>query len=112
MGLLLLRLTAGIVLFIRAFNWLRMEPVMGTLVPAGIAIVGGSLLVAGLWTPIAGSLVALLGIFNTITLRVDPFAGILLAATGGALALLGPGVWSVDARLFGWKRIDVHKPPN
>lgn len=112
MGLLLLRLTAGIILFVRAFTWLRMAPSMGTLVPAGLAIICGSLLVAGLWTPIAGSLVACLGIWNTITLRVDPFAGILMAATGAALALLGPGAWSVDARLFGWKRIDVHKRPN
>jgi hypothetical protein len=23
------------------------------------------------------------------------------------LALLGPGAWSIDARLFGWRRIDV-----
>ena len=25
-----------------------------------------------------------------------------------SLALVGPGAWSVDARLFGWKRINVH----
>ena len=24
----------------------------------------------------------------------------------GALAMLGPGRWSLDARLFGWKRIE------
>jgi putative oxidoreductase len=34
-------------------------------------------------------------------------ASFLLAAIGAALALLGPGAWSVDARLFGWRRIDV-----
>jgi hypothetical protein len=26
---------------------------------------------------------------------------------GVALALVGPGKWSVDARLFGWKRINI-----
>jgi hypothetical protein len=25
-----------------------------------------------------------------------------------ALALLGPGAWSADARIFGWKRLDLH----
>src|SRR5262249_4498158 len=38
----------------------------------------------------------------------DPWTHILLATLGGALTLLGPGAWSVDARLFGWKRIDIN----
>jgi hypothetical protein len=32
---------------------------------------------------------------------------ILLAVVGAALAMLGPGVTSIDARLFGRKRIDI-----
>jgi hypothetical protein len=31
----------------------------------------------------------------------------MLASVGGALALLGPGGWSIDARLFGWKRVEL-----
>ncbi len=29
----------------------------------------------------------------------------MLAAFGGTLAMIGPGAWSIDARLFGRKRI-------
>ncbi len=32
---------------------------------------------------------------------------VLLATIGAAQALVGPGAWSIDARLFGWKRIDI-----
>jgi putative oxidoreductase len=38
---------------------------------------------------------------------MDPSIYILLSSMGAALALLGPGAWSVDARLFGWKRINI-----
>jgi len=64
-------------------------------------------LVAGLWTPIAGSLVAASGIWFAATQVEDPLANLLLATIGAALALVGPGTWSIDARLFGWKRIDI-----
>jgi hypothetical protein len=37
----------------------------------------------------------------------DPLGCLLSAAMAGRLAMLGPGRWSLDARLFGWKRIDV-----
>ena len=37
----------------------------------------------------------------------DPWIHILLGALGAALAMLGPGAWSVDARLFGRKRIQI-----
>ena len=50
--------------------------------------------------------VAVLGLWHAVSQPGDPWASILLGTLGGALALLGPGAWSVDARLFGWKRID------
>jgi uncharacterized membrane protein YphA (DoxX/SURF4 family) len=107
LGLLIMRLVAGGVLVYRGVAGL-----MGVL-PIGPApllvakIVCGSLLIAGLWTPVTGALVALLEIGIFLLQSEDPWLHLLLATLGTCLALLGPGVWSVDARLFGWKRIDI-----
>ena len=72
---------------------------------------GGTLLLAGLWTPIAGALMTVLEAWKAISGAGDPSTSILLGTLAGALTVLGPGAWSVDARLFGWKRIDIRKQP-
>jgi putative oxidoreductase len=69
----------------------------------------GILLIAGLWTPIAGVFVALLALRQAFSHPANPWSCIMLGTLGAALALLGPGTWSVDARLFGWKRIGDRK---
>jgi putative oxidoreductase len=71
--------------------------------------VDGAFLVTGLWTPIAGPLVIALSTWGILVQHEDPHSGILLASIGAALALIGPGALSLDARLFGWKRIDLEK---
>lgn len=67
----------------------------------------GVLLLVGLWTPIAGSLLAILALWSAFLHPADPWTCILLGTLGAALALLGPGGWSVDAYLFGWKRVEL-----
>jgi hypothetical protein len=72
-----------------------------------LLIGAGLLLLVGLWTPIAGTLVAAIEVWKTFLLPADLWVYILLGTLGAALALLGPGAWSVDAHLFGWKRVEL-----
>ena len=72
-----------------------------------LTIGAGLLLIAGLWTPIVGTLVAVIEVWKIFLIPGNLWIYILLGTLGAALALLGPGGWSVDARLFGWKRIDL-----
>lgn len=66
----------------------------------------GLLLIAGLWTPVGAAVMVLLQLWRIISRHGDP-SDILLCVLALAIALLGPGAWSVDARLFGWKRIEI-----
>jgi len=75
--------------------------------PAGIAAAGGLFLLAGLWTPVAGVVVAITELLVAVLGPSDTPASLMAVAISGALALLGPGAWSLDARIYGRKRIAI-----
>jgi putative oxidoreductase len=106
LALLLLRLAAGVVLIARGFPILRSD-VPADAAVAMAAILAGLLLVAGLWTPIAAPVGALAGMWNGLPPPGEGLANLLWGAVAVSLALIGPGAYSCDARLFGWQRIDV-----
>jgi uncharacterized membrane protein YphA (DoxX/SURF4 family) len=103
-----MRLGTGASLIAQGLTRLRTGPVIVDM----LALAAGILLVLGLWTPIAGTLVALIALEKIISQAGDLWGNILLGTLGAGLALLGPGAWSVDARLFGWKLIDVRNRKN
>jgi putative oxidoreductase len=107
-ALLLLRLVAGAMLTTDGVIALRASPGLQTAVTQSLAIGAGVLLALGLWTPVAGVLVALVELrfafLGTAQIRTD----ILLGVVGAALAALGPGVRSIDALLYGRKRFEIH----
>ena len=105
-GLLLLRVTAALPLLIGGSSAFWGMP-HGGLYARIIAIGVGSLLLAGLWTPIAGVLQAIIELWIVFTSGDAAVAHLLLAVLGVSLAMLGPGARSVDARLFGRKLIDI-----
>jgi putative oxidoreductase len=105
-GLLLMRLVTGSIVIVRAAPHLWTDgPLHMTLGSASVAG-SGLLLIAGLWTPVAGAVLALIEISQILRGDEDPLLCLLSAGIAGGLAMLGPGRWSVDARLFGWKRIE------
>lgn len=77
-----------------------------------IAVVGGVFLLAGLWTPVMGTLVALDALWTALSIhslaRKDTWIHIFLAVVAVSLAMVGPGAWSIDSQLFGRKRIDLN----
>jgi hypothetical protein len=103
-----MRVVAGSALVVRAGLTLRSDPPpLNVIIPAMLLIGAGVLLIAGLWTPIAGTLIALTEIWKMLMLPGDKWLWLMLGTAGAALAMLGPGLWSVDARLYGWKRLEA-----
>jgi hypothetical protein len=105
-----MRVVVGSVLIVRAGLrlWTDLPP-MNVTIPAVLLMGAGLLLIAGLWTPIVGISIALIEIWKILSVPGDKWVWLLLGTAGAALAMLGPGFWSIDARLFGWKRIEA--PP-
>ena len=111
-GLLLLRFGAGIALL--SFGIVDFSGPLGQGVAFGrdlFATLGGVFLLAGLWTPVVGALVAIDQLWIGISVYASQPDGqwihILLAVLTAAVAMLGPGAWSIDARRFGRKRFDL-----
>jgi putative oxidoreductase len=106
-GLLVMRLATSSSLLYRAVT--EWQGLFANLQTALWMIEGASalLLLVGLATPYCGVSIAAIQAYRAYTDHDALLAHALLATLGVALALLGPGATSIDARIFGWRRIDV-----
>jgi len=110
-GLLLLRVVVGLVVALHRLPGVSSATDSWWLDGVGLGgAVGGLLVLTGLLTPLATACVA--GV-----LAISPFVSppselgelsvVLLLSDCAVLALLGPGAWSLDARLFGRREIVI-----
>ena len=73
------------------------------LIAAGLGI----FILVGLWTPLAGTLVGLTEVWILFSRSTGSWIPLIPAVLGLTLAMIGPGAWSVDARLFGRKHLEA-----
>jgi hypothetical protein len=103
-GLVVLRAAAAIpLLYAGLLSAAAPSPAILDLVTAGAA----TLLVIGLWTPLAGVVIAVAQLRLAVLHPAEPWTFVHFAAMGVALAMLRPGGCSLDARLFGRKQIQI-----
>jgi len=106
LGLLVLRLAGGIALVVQGVEAMLAQPPLAAILLQAVSIGIGMLLAMGLWTPYASALLVADALWHVYSYGPS-FHWLLLAAMGVALALLGPGAWSIDARRFGWRRVEL-----
>ena len=105
-GLLLQRVVTAAVLLCCAFGHLK-ESSHVALIFLQLIMSGARIfLLLGLWTPICGTLIAVVELWVAYS-SANAAIPIMLASFGATLAMIGPGAWSIDARLFGRKHIEI-----
>lgn len=102
-GLFIQRFITGVVLLHNGFALLKEVPGTDVIIPEAAGAALGLFIMAGLWTPVVGLLVAAAEFWIIFAGGSDLWVSFLLAVLGGSLAMIGPGAWSIDARLFGRK---------
>ena len=107
LGLLIIRLTQGSTIVQAALHALgRTNGTFG--LAASIAeLASGVLLIGGLWTPAVAGVTSLMEFALAAASSDGPSAHLVPGILDLAIVMLGPGAWSIDARLFGRRRIDL-----
>jgi putative oxidoreductase len=103
-GLLVLRLAASISLIGIAYCETELRG-SGGFVLRGAALAVAALLTLGFGTPLVAVSEAAIQVGVMVLERHYSSSALVAAAVGVGLAMLGPGAWSLDARMFGRKRL-------
>ncbi len=82
----------------------------GLVVPQVFGAAAGLLILGGLWTPVAGVLACILEVWIGLSQAGIQSSALILATLCTSLAMIGPGAWSIDARLYGRKQLLPPEP--
>jgi len=80
---------------------------LASIIPALMGAAAGIFLLVGLWTPVVGALAAIFELWNIFSRTGDLRTATILATLAATIAMIGPGAWSLDARLFGRKHMEI-----
>jgi len=105
-GLAVQRVATSAALTILAVDRLTDPSQIASSSPEIVAASAGMMLLLGFCTPVAGAIVVGAQLWAILSHAESRAIGLLLLTLGGTVAMIGPGAWSVDARLFGRKRIE------
>ena len=107
-GLLLLRLAAGGILVTNGITRLVSGPHRdAAAAPAMIGIAAGLLMLIGLWTNVGSALAVISQSWTLFVSGIMLQKAILLLSISVAVAMLGPGAWSIDSLLFWRHKRDI-----
>lgn len=106
-GLVLLRLTVGIIAITHDVMVLAKGASPAFAAFHIFLTVLALMVLVGLWTPIVAALMAISAFFEAALHDVTWLQCVSVAFLCIALVLIGPGTWSIDARLYGWKEIKI-----
>ena len=112
-GLLLLRLSAGLTIIHSGIVYTEHGSLPVISAMEIVALAASPVLIVGFLTPVAGAVAATakmwIGISEISSHMGDPCNALVQATLAAALAMIGPGAWSIDAHRFGRKRIDLSR---
>ena len=108
-GLLLLRVTCAAPVLIMETAELSGSPVDSVLWLRLLGCLTAVWILGGLWTPVVASFHAVVQCVFAFSAQAFLSTHMIIALMALSLVMLGPGAWSIDARLYGRKRIDLDR---
>jgi len=112
LGLLILRLAAGFSLVADSVSVTTLPETITGVAALGLTLVAAVSLGLGFLTPYAAAMAAIIRITEYLGEMPGLGATVVAVSFCVGLGMIGPGAWSIDARVFGRKRITLAGRPD